>query len=170
MPVKQRVGTRLKAQDRNGGIELLLVENVEHLGRQGEIVRVKPGFARNYLLPMGLATIATDENKRMVEEHRQRQGEVLEKRKVVLQQMAGKVAEYSVTIEANANEEGVLYGSVLEKDISKSLKTAGFPVDADHVKLEGAIKALGMYTVKLEFHPEVTTEVKIWVVPAASRG
>lgn len=170
MPVKQRVGTRLRAQDRNGGIELLLVENVEHLGRQGEIVRVKPGFARNYLLPMGLATIATEENKRMVEEHRQRQAEVLEKRKGALQQLAGKVAEYSVTIEANANEEGVLYGSVLEKDISKSLKAAGFAVDSDHVKLEGAIKALGMYTVKLEFHPEVTTEVKIWVVPAASRG
>lgn len=169
MPLKQRVGTRLRAQDRNGGIELLLVENVEHLGRQGEIVRVKPGYARNFLLPMGLATIATEENKRAVEEHRSRQAEVLEKRKGLLQQLANKVAEYSVTIEANANEEGVLYGSVLEKDISKSLKAAGFAVDSDHVKLEGAIKALGMYTVRLEFHPEVSTEVKIWVVPAATR-
>ena len=70
---------------------------------------------------------------------------------------------------SNANEEGVLYGSVLEKDISKSLKAAGFAVESDHVKLEGAIKALGMYTVRLEFHPEVSTEVKIWVVPAATR-
>ncbi len=169
MPVKQRVGTRLRAQDRNGGVELLLIENVDHLGKQGEIVRVKPGFARNFLIPMGLAAVATDENKRAVEEHRGRQAEVLEKRKSALKQMAAKVAEYSVTIEANANDEGVLYGSVLEKDIAKSLKAAGFPVEADHVKLEGAIKALGMYTVRLEFHPEVSTEVKIWVVPAASR-
>jgi large subunit ribosomal protein L9 len=169
MPLKQHVGTRLRAQDRNGGIELLLVENVEHLGQQGEIVRVKPGFARNYLLPMGLATVATEENKRAVEEHRGRQAEVLEKRKAALQSLAAKVSEYSVTIEANANEEGVLYGSVLEKDISKSLKAAGFAVDADHVKLEGAIKSLGMYTVRLQFHPEVSAEVKIWVVPAATR-
>jgi large subunit ribosomal protein L9 len=159
----------LRAQDRNGGIELLLVENVEHLGQQGEIVRVKPGYARNFLLPMGLATIATEENKRMVEEHRGKQAEVLERRKVALKQLADKVSDYSVTIEANANEEGVLYGSVLEKDISKSLQAAGYAVDAHHVKLEGAIKALGMYTVRLEFHPEVSSEVKIWVVPAAQR-
>lgn len=158
---------RIRSQDRKGGVELLLTESLENIGNQGEIVRVKPGFARNYLLPQGLATVATEANKQMVESHRKRQGEVALKKLADLKEIAKKVKDYSVTLEANATEEGHLYGSIMANDISKSLATAGFPVLAEHIRLEGPLKELGMYTVKVQFHPEIETEVKVWVVPTA---
>ncbi|MDA0835710.1 MAG: 50S ribosomal protein L9 [Planctomycetota bacterium] len=150
-------------------IEVLLAENVENLGEQGEIVRVRKGYARNFLLPQGLATIATENNKRMVERHRQKLIQIQAERLTDLRNQAAAISKYSVTIEANANAEGHLYGSILAHDISKSLVAAGYAIDADHIRLEGPLKELGMYTVKLELHPEVKTEVKVWVVPAAGK-
>jgi large subunit ribosomal protein L9 len=129
---------------------------------------VKRGYARNYLLPNGLATVATEANKRMVELHRKRQAELAARKLQQIRKLADDVSKYSVTIEANANEEGHLYGSVVAPDISKSLIGAGFSIQPDHIKLEGPLKELGMYTVKVELHPEVTTDVKVWVVPKAS--
>lgn len=149
-------------------VELLLAEDVAALGKQGEIVQVRPGYARNYLLPQGLATVATDHNKRMVEKHRQRLEELQKQKVQQLKKLADAISKYSVTIEAQANEEGHLYGSIGAADISKSLTTAGYAVTADQVRLEGPLKELAMYTVKLQLHPEVETEVKVWVVPAAS--
>ena len=166
MPAKRPA--RVRSSDRRGGVELLLAENLEHIGQQGEIVRVKPGFARNYLIPHGLATVATEANKMMVERHKKRQDEVAAIRLKEIRQMAEKVREYSVTIEANANEDGHLYGSVLAVDISKALKKANYAVEPDHIKLEGALKELGMYTVKLQLHADVATEIKVWVVPTAT--
>lgn len=148
-------------------VELMLTEDVTALGKQGEIVQVRRGYARNYLLPQGLATIATEHNKRMVEKHRSRQDELAKKRLGDLKKLGETIAKYSVTIEAHANEEGHLYGSIGAVDISKQLKTAGYPVEPDHVRLEGPLKELAMYTVKIQLHPEVESEVKVWVVPAA---
>jgi large subunit ribosomal protein L9 len=159
---------RIRSKDHRGGVELLLAENVPALGEQGEIVRVKRGYARNYLLPQGLATVATEANKRMVALHRQRQEEVAAKKLAQVRKLADEVAKYSVTIEANATDEGHLYGSVLAADISKSLKSAGYPVEPEHVRLEGPLKELGMYTVKLQLDPQIESDVKVWVVPAAS--
>lgn len=150
-------------------VELMLAEDVASLGKQGEIVQVRAGYARNYLLPQGLATVASEHNKRMVEKHRARLAE-LEKQKVAqLKKMAEAVGKYSVTIEAQANEEGHLYGSIGAGDISKSLKSAGYEVTSDQVRLEGPLKELAMYTVKIQLHSEVETEVKVWVVPAATK-
>lgn len=148
-------------------IELLLAEEVTSLGKQGEIVRVRPGYARNYLLPYGLATLATDANKRRVEKHRAAQEKVRAEKVKSLQELATAVGKYSVTLEANATPEGHLYGSILGHDISKALKSAGFGVETENVRLEGPLKELGMYTVKLHFAAEVEAEVKVWVVPAA---
>lgn len=159
---------RIRSKDHRGGVELLLAENVPALGEQGEIVRVKPGYARNYLLPQGLATIATEANKRMVALHRQRQEELAARKLAQIRKLADEVSKYSVTIEANATDEGHLYGSVLAGDISKSLKAAGYPVEPEHIRLEGPLKELGMYTVKLQLHPEIESDVKVWVVPSAS--
>lgn len=148
-------------------IELLLAEDVEMLGKQGEIVKVKPGYARNYLLPQGLATVATAQNKRMVEIHRARVAELQKQRLADLQKRADAISKYSVTLEANANEEGHLYGSIMAPDISKALKAAGYAVAPEDVRLEGPLKELGMYTVKVHLHADIRTEVKVWVVPAA---
>src|SRR6266567_8119519 len=89
----------------HGGIELLLVQSVDHLGKQGEVVEVKRGYAMNYLLPQGLATFATDHHKRMVEKHKARLQEIEKARLASLRQLSEAIAKQSVTIEANANEE-----------------------------------------------------------------
>ncbi len=154
---------------RSRGVELMLTEDIATLGKQGEIVKVKPGYARNFLLPQGLATVATEQNKRLVTKHRERQ-EDLQKQKIsALRSLADKVAKYSVTLEANANPDGHLYGSIVDVDISKALKAAGFPVEPEHVKLDGPIKELAMYNVKIQLHHDIPSEVKVWVVPAAKR-
>jgi large subunit ribosomal protein L9 len=159
---------RIRSKEHRGGVELLLAEKVPALGEQGDIVRVKRGYARNYLIPQGLATVATEANKRMVSLHQARQAEVAAKKVALIKKLADEVAKYSVTIEANATEEGHLYGSVLAADISKSLKTAGYPVEQEHIRLDGPLKELGMYTVKLQLHPTIDSDVKVWVVPSAS--
>jgi large subunit ribosomal protein L9 len=166
MPLKRK--ERITSAQKRGGIELLLAENVASLGEQGEIVKVKAGYARNFLLPHGLATVATEANKEMVERHKKRQEEQMKLKVKELRQMAEKIKDYSVTLEANATEDGHLYGSVVATDIAKALKAAGYPVEADHVKLEGPLKELGMYTIKLQFHEDVATEAKVWVVPTST--
>ena len=119
--------TRIKSADPGSGrrmTELLLAERVANLGDQGEIVRVRAGYARNYLIPHGYATIATEHNKKMVERHRERQADAQKDKVKSLKPLADSVSKYSVTIEANANSEGQLYGSILAADISKQLKAA----------------------------------------------
>ena len=148
--------------------EVLLVHDVSGLGTRGEIVRVKPGHARNYLLPHGLATAATEQNRRMVEKHRKRLQKFEVDRVCDLQKMADAVNRYSATIEANATSNNTLYGSVVAQDISDALKAGGHSVEPEHVFLDGPIKELGMYTVKLKFHEKVQTDVKVWVVPSAA--
>jgi large subunit ribosomal protein L9 len=86
-----------------------------------------------------------------------------------MQVRADAISKYSVTLEANANDEGHLYGSIMAPDISKALKAAGYQVEPDHVRLEGPLKELGMYTVKIQLHSDIKTEVKVWVVPAAKK-
>jgi large subunit ribosomal protein L9 len=168
MPRKNRIkavpGTRRHIT------ELLLAENVANLGEQGQIVRVRSGYARNFLIPQGLATIATDNNKRMVEVHKKRQDSARKDQIKSWRDLANTVSKYSVTIEANANADGHLYGSILGADISKQLQNAGFAVSEKNVKLEGPLKETGMYTVKVTFAADISTEVKVWVVPRANVG
>ena len=152
----------------HGGIELLLIQPVEHLGKQGDVVEVKRGYALNYLIPQGLATIATDHHKRMVEKHRA-QLEAIEKARLAgLLGLAADLAKQSITIEANANDEGHLYGSVNAVDVSNALKRAGFHIATDQVRLQGPLKELGLYTIKIHLGSTVEGEVKIWVVPSVS--
>jgi large subunit ribosomal protein L9 len=159
----------LYAPNVRGGVELLLTENIATLGKQGQIVRVKSGYARNFLLPQGLATMATEQNKKAVEDHRKRQEEVAVKKVKALKDLAEKVNKYSVSIEANANAEGHLYGSILEPQISQALIKAGYPVQPEHIKLDGPLKETGMYTIKLHFNSEITTDVKVWVIPTSAK-
>ncbi|MCA8996292.1 MAG: 50S ribosomal protein L9 [Planctomycetaceae bacterium] len=168
MVVRSKRAQRIRSKDRKGGVEILLAENVENLGQQGEIVRVKPGYARNYLVPMGLATVATEANKRMVENHKKRQEAAQAARLKEIKQLADKIKNYSVTLEANATDDGQLYGSIVQADISKALVKAGYDVQPNHLKMEGPIKSLGMYTIPVQLHSDISTEVKVWVVPTAS--
>jgi large subunit ribosomal protein L9 len=150
---------------KNGHMEVLLTRAVPHFGQPGDLVKVRPGFARNYLLPQGMATFATPHNLRIVEKHRQRLRELEEARRADLVNLAAQIAQRSITIEANANPEGHLYGSVTADQIANTLRGDHFPIDAENVKIEGPLKELGLYTIKLHLGQDVSTEVKLWVVP-----
>jgi large subunit ribosomal protein L9 len=150
---------------RNGQMEVILTQAVPHVGRAGELVKVRPGFARNYLLPQGMATFATPHNVRIVEEHRKRLKALEEARHADLVNLAAQIAQRTITIEANANAEGHLYGSVGSDLIAGSLRTDGIQVEADNIKIEGPLKELGLYTIKIHLGHDVETEVKLWVVP-----
>ncbi len=172
MPTKQkkikRIPFKLKRLPKgpNGGFEVLLIQSVEHLGHQGEVVEVKPGYAQNYLIPQGLATVASDHHKRMVEKHKAKLLELERQRTAKLRMQATELSKQSVTIEANATEEGHLYGSVGAPEIVAALKKNGVSLRSDQIKLEGALKELGLYTVKVRLSTEVEAELKVWVVPS----
>lgn len=169
-PKKRRASVkgfkRLPKTD-NGGIELLLVQTVDHLGKQGDVVSVRPGYANNYLLPQGLATIASDHHKRMVEKHREKLVSIEKARLKKLLDLAAELSKQSVTIEANASDEGQLYGSVSAADIVAALKAMDFDVSREQLKMEGVLKEVGLYSVKIRLHSEVESEIKVWVVPTS---
>jgi large subunit ribosomal protein L9 len=153
----------------HGGIELLLVQSVEHLGHQGDVVEVKPGYAQNYLLPQGLATFASEHHKRMVEKHRARLLELDKARHSKLLVLAEELARQSITIEANANDEGHLYGSVGAAEIVNALKRLNITLHPEQVRLTGPLKELGLYTVKVHLGQEIEGDLKVWVVPAVGQ-
>jgi large subunit ribosomal protein L9 len=161
--VERRKNHPTRAKD--GQMQVLLTHPVPHFGQAGDLVKVRPGFARNYLLPQGLATFATPHNLRIVEKHRQRLRELEEARRADLLNLAQQIAQRSLTIEANANAEGHLYGSVNSEQIAAALRVDHFPIDPENVKIEGPLKELGLYTIKLHLGQDVDTEVKLWVVP-----
>ena len=150
---------------KHGYIQLILTQAMPQLGQAGDLVKVRPGFARNYLVPQGLATFATQNNLRMVEKHRQRLKELEEARRADLQNLGAQIAQRSLTIEANANAEGHLYGSVNSDQIAAALRGEGFPIDAENVRIEGPLKELGLYTIKIHLAQDIHSEVKLWVVP-----
>ena len=152
----------------NGGIELLMIQSVDHLGKQGDVVEVKAGYAHNYLIPEGLATLASDHHKRMVQKHKAKLVEIEKGRLADLQSLADSLGKQSITIEAKANDEGHLYGSVGAPEIVTALKQAEFNITPDQVRLEGPLKELGLYTVKIHLHQEIEADLKVWVVPSAA--
>ena len=151
-----------------GHVELLLIHSVENVGKQGQVVEVRPGYAYNYLIPQGLATFATDHHKRMVEKHKAKLQQIEVARQAELRKQAAELAKQSITIEANATEDGHLYGSVGAADIVAALKNNDIHLSADQIKLEGPLKELGLYTVKVRYSSEVEGELKVWVVPTVA--
>lgn len=151
-----------------GGFQLLLIQSVDKLGKQGDVVEVKRGYAVNYLIPQGLATIATEHHKRMVEKHKAQLAELERNRLLKLQAIADQLKELEVNIEENASDSGQLYGSVTAQKISGALKNKGFHVTADQIILEGPLKELGRYTIKARLGADIETEFKVWVVPVVT--
>jgi large subunit ribosomal protein L9 len=154
----------------HGGIELLLIQSVDHLGKQGEVVEVRRGYAMNYLLPQGLATVATEHHKRMVEKHKAKLLQIQHERVAGLRQLADRISAQSVTIEANANDEGHLYGSVGAPEIVRALKQQEITVTPDQVRLKGPLKELGLYTVEVHLGQEIEAQLKVWVVPSVGEA
>src|SRR5438445_6322222 len=156
MPTKQRNQVR---KGKHGGMQLVLTEDVANLGKQGDLVEVKPGYGRNYLVPNGLATVPTEHNLRLLERYKQRVLQAREARIADLRVLAEQIQRVTITIEANANEEGHLYGSVGAPEISKGLKGQNLNVDPDMVRLEGPIKECALFSVKINLGHEIETEI-----------
>ena len=141
--------------------DIILLERVENLGQMGDEVRVKPGYARNFLLPQGKALRATKENRSYFDERRkQLEAENLRRRQEA-EKIAEQVADKKVSMVRAASETGQLYGSVSTRDIAEALTAAGVTVDRRQIVLDQPIKALGLYQVPVRLHPELSVEVTI---------
>ena len=145
-------------------MRLLLLEDVRRLGHLGDVVDVAAGFARNYLLPQRLATEPTEANIKAIEDRRRAAAAERAMRLKRYTDLVAQLKDVSVTIEAAANPEGTLYGSVSQKDIAAALQGQGYPIRPEHVMLDAPIRTLDNRMVTLEFAEEITTEIKVWVV------
>lgn len=145
-------------------MEVILTATVDGLGARGDIVKVKAGYARNYLLPRRLALPATAAMKRVMNEENRLRGQRDDKVKRAVMEKAARMKNISVTIVVQAGEEDRLYGSVTEHDIARAIGEQGYEVDHNMVVLEEHIKLLGVYNVPVRLHREVEVPVKVWVV------
>jgi len=150
-------------------MQLVLTEDVPFLGKQGELVEVKPGYGRNYLLPKGLATLPSEHNLRLLERYKVRVHQAREARIADLKAMADQIRRTPIQIEANANEEGHLYGSVGAPEIAKALRGKNLHVEPDMVKMEGPIKEIALYAVKIHLGYEIDSEVQVVVIRQAEK-
>lgn len=144
--------------------EIILKQDVENLGETGEVVDVKPGYARNYLLPQGMAVPATEGNLERIHEERRRVERSEERQREEAEELASVLGGRSITFHVRAGEEGRLYGSVTASDITDELADEGIAVDRRRLVLDEPIKELGVYNVAVDLHEDVRPELKIWVV------
>jgi large subunit ribosomal protein L9 len=147
-------------------MDVILMENVENLGEMGATVTVARGFARNYLIPKGLAVLATDGHRKLVAEHMKLSAKREDLRKAGAEELAAKLGELSCTINVQADDEDKLFGSVTARDIAESLSSGGTSFEHKQIVLEESIKQLGVYTVPVKLHAEVEVPAKVWVVKA----
>jgi large subunit ribosomal protein L9 len=145
-------------------MEVILRETIESLGRAGEIVKVKAGYARNFLLPKGLAYPATAGNKRRVEGEAVQRAQRSAAEKGDAEVLAEKLATVSVEFTVKAGEGDKLFGSITSADIAGKLLDQGYTIDKRVVELDEPIKMIGIYKVPIRIHPEVKAEVRVWVV------
>ncbi len=145
-------------------MEIILRQGVENLGKPGDVVKVKAGYARNYLLPHGLAYEATPGNLKRIQQERERLEAAENERRTAAQGYAEKLEQVSLTFSARVGEEGKLFGSVTAADIAQQLEAQGFHVEKRQVDLHEPIKALGVYRVPVRLHADVKPEVRVWVI------
>ena len=145
-------------------MQLILLEDISSLGKAGDLVKVSDGYGRNYLIPQKKAVLATEKSLKVIQ-HQQRQVQQrMEKMKKDAEKMAQQIEQLSCTFLKTVGESGKLFGSVTSMDLENYLKQNGIEVDRKKISLEEPIKNLGMFTVPIKLHPEVTTHLKVWVV------
>lgn len=144
--------------------EVILRRKVANLGDVGDVVTVRAGYARNYLLPQGLAYRATEGNRNRLEQERSAALAVEERERTRAEATAGRLEGMSITFSMLAGDEGRLYGSVGPRDLASRLEEQGFEVDGRQIQLHEPIKALGVYSVPVRLYPGVEASVKVWVI------
>lgn len=145
-------------------MEVILLEHVPGLGERGDVVNVKDGYARNYLIPKKLAVPNTPSMKKMLENERRFDAKREAKRKESAEKIKEEIEKISLTIEAKVGEDGKLFGSITSKDIEEELKKHKFIVDKKLIELPEPIRHTGIYEIKIKLHPEVKANIKLWVV------
>ena len=145
-------------------MKVILLTDVDRLGKTGEIVSVKEGYARNYLIPNNKARVATPGNMKILDTLKKKQAAEELKKLEEAQKLAGKISTLSLTITAQAGEEEKLFGSVSNEDIAAALAVENIKIDKRDIILEEPIKSLGMHQVTVKLHPEVKANLKVWIV------
>jgi large subunit ribosomal protein L9 len=145
-------------------MQIILRERHENLGSPGDIVEVKPGYARNYLIPQGLAYEATETNIRRIERDRVQVEKRAEADLVGARTRAASIEGVSLTFNARAGQEGRLFGSITSADIVEKLAEQGIEIDRRQIELDEPIKALGVFSVPVRLHAQVRPEIKVWVI------
>jgi large subunit ribosomal protein L9 len=147
-------------------MKLILKENIEHLGLIGDIVKVAPGYARNYLLPKGLAVEATEKNAKALDHVKRQMAYKKDKALESAKNLAAKLTELPIELLHKAGEEGKLFGSVTNMEIAAFLKEKGFDIDRKTILLVEAIKHVGSFDVTVKVHPEIVATLKVTVSAA----
>jgi large subunit ribosomal protein L9 len=145
-------------------MEVILRNAIDKLGHPGDIVSVSPGYARNFLLPRGLAFAATEGNRKRIAQEKSRLEAAENERIDAAKAIAAKLGEVSVTFAARVGEEGKLFGSVTPSDIAAQLEAQGFKIEKRQIELNEPIKSLGVYRVGIRLHADVHPEIKVWVI------
>jgi large subunit ribosomal protein L9 len=145
-------------------MQVILKENVKDLGPIGDVVNVKDGYARNFLIPKGFAIEANPKNIKAMEHEKRKIQELAKKAKASAEELSAKVSGTTITIKAKSGEEDKLFGSVTAMDIADALKKEGIDIDKKKIMLDEPIKRLGSYTVNVKIHPDVTAQLNISVI------
>ena len=146
-------------------VKLLLNESIKNVGKVGDVVEVSPGYARNYLLPKGLAVQPTPSNMKRIEGRRKEVERQERERRDQQAALIKSLENVEVTLERKANEQGHLFGSVSATDIAKALQSMGFNINPDDVNLPGKLDRIEKYLVRIAFADNLTADVKVWVAP-----
>ncbi|HSU69329.1 MAG TPA: 50S ribosomal protein L9 [Tepidisphaeraceae bacterium] len=144
-------------------MKLLLQESIKNVGRVGDIVEVSPGYARNYLIPKGLAVQPTPNNVKKIEVRRKEIERLERERREQQERMIAQLATVEVHLERRANEQGHLFGSVTATDVAKALQAQGFNIEAADINLPGRLDRIDTYTVQVKFAEDLAADIKVWV-------
>ena len=147
-------------------MEVILRQAVENLGKPGEVVKVSNGYARNFLLPRGVAFEATPGNLKRIQLERNRLEAAENERRGTAQGLAEKLEQVQLTFSSRVGDEGKLFGSVTSADIAQQLEAQGFHVEKRQIDLHEPIKALGVYRIPIRLHADVKPEIRVWVIKA----
>ena len=145
-------------------MKVILLNDVENLGLAGDIVAVKPGYARNRLIPQGLALRASNKNVAVATERKKVANVKLERENIALQKLAKKLSNVEITIEVNVGEEEKMFGSITNLDVHKELISKGFDLEKNQIIIDEPIKALGIYHAKVKIAKDITSDVKLYVI------
>ena len=145
-------------------MKVILLNDVENLGLAGDIVVVKPGYARNRLIPQGLALRASNKNVAVASERKKVASAKLERENIASQKLAKKLSNVEITIEVNVGEEEKMFGSITNLDVHKELTSKGFDLEKNQIIIDEPIKALGIYHAKVKVAKDIISDVKLYVI------